>query len=45
MKLYEAVRPWKIENSGLKGRSKSLGDDLHHCKIAFEKCQDVSLVR
>ncbi|KAK2166504.1 hypothetical protein LSH36_38g01046 [Paralvinella palmiformis] len=40
IKLYEAVRPWKIENGGLKTRCKSLSDDLHNCKRALEKYQD-----
>ena len=40
LKLYETLKPWKIECADLKHRVKSQGDELYKVKGKLEKTQD-----
>ncbi|ELU12770.1 hypothetical protein CAPTEDRAFT_192595 [Capitella teleta] len=40
VKLFETLRPWKIENSELKSRCRAQGDELHRCNTNWNRCKD-----
>lgn len=40
VKLYESLKPWKIENADLKMRLRSMSDELYKVKSRSEKISD-----
>ena len=43
MKLYEAVKPWKLENNELKSRCRNTSDELRKTQAELDKYTDVKL--
>ena len=41
IKLYEAVKPWQLENTELKTRSKNTSDELRRCQSELDKYKEV----
>lgn len=41
MKMYELMKPWKLENGDLKKRLRNQNDELRRCQTELEKYTDV----